>query len=169
MRRYETIFISDPDIPDENRDTIYERVSDIIEQQNGLLARIEKWGTKRLAYNIRKKVRGYYTRLDYCGTGALVNEIERFFRIDDRILKFMTVLMEKNADPDRIKAEIAQIEAQETEEQQSKQVQTEQTDAPEDSTEKPHSDSEDNNKDVDDNGDARQSEPNDTDDDNDKE
>jgi len=169
MRRYETIFISDPDIPDENRDTIYERVRDIIDHQDGLLARIEQWGTKRLAYGIRKKVRGHYTRLDYCGTGALVNEIERFFRIDDRILKFMTVLMEKKADPDRIKAEMAQIEAQETEAQQSNQEPTEQTDEPGDSTENPLSDADSSNKDVDDNGDDQQSEPSDSDDDNDKE
>jgi small subunit ribosomal protein S6 len=134
MRRYETIFIADPDIPDETRDPIYERLGDIIRQHNGFLARTEKWGTKRLSYPVKKKVRGYYVRLDYCGDGTLVNEIERFFRIEDRILKFMTVLLEKNADLDRIKEEIAQIEAAEAETNQRNQAAAEQSVAPNDSS-----------------------------------
>jgi len=118
MRRYETIFIIDPDLSDENRDPVFERLRDIIEQHNGFLARVEQWGNRKLSYNIKKKVRGYYVRLDYCGTGILVNEIERFFRIDDRILKYLTVQLEKNADLDRIKNEIAQAEALEAEKHQ---------------------------------------------------
>jgi len=118
MKRYETIFIIDADISDENRDTIFERLKDIIQQQDGFLARLEQWGSKKLSYSIKKKARGYYVRLDYCGNGILVNEIERFFRIDDRILKYLTVQLEKNADLNRIKEEIAQAEALEAEKHQ---------------------------------------------------
>ncbi len=76
-------------------------------------------GGKRLAYEIRKKSHGYYVRLDYCGSGVLVDEIERFFRIDDRILKYMTVLLNKDIDIDVIKEEIANAEKMKAEQAQS--------------------------------------------------
>lgn len=112
MRRYETIFIVDSELSGEGRDPIFDRIRDLMQQHGGFLIKIEEWGTKKLAYDIKKKSRGYYVRLDYCGQGTLVNEIERFFRIDDRILKYMTVLLDKDADLDQIKEEIAQAEAE---------------------------------------------------------
>ncbi|MDP7417572.1 MAG: 30S ribosomal protein S6 [Desulfobacterales bacterium] len=110
MNRYETFIISDPDISDEKRASLFERINQLISQENGFMVAFDEWGTKKLAYEIKKKIRGHYVRLDYCGTGTLVNEIERFSRIDDRILKYMTVLLEKEADIDRIKEEIAEAE-----------------------------------------------------------
>jgi small subunit ribosomal protein S6 len=71
----------------------------------GFLIETDDWGTKKLAYDIRKKNRGHYVRLDFCGDGALIQEMERFFRIDDNVMKFMTVLLDENADLDAIKAD----------------------------------------------------------------
>lgn len=119
MRRYETIFIIDPDISEEERSPLFERLNDLVPQYNGLLVMAEEWGNKKLAYEIKKKARGFYVRLDYCGTGTLVNEIERFFRIDDRVLKYMTVLLEKDIDVEIIKEEIAKAETRETQTEQS--------------------------------------------------
>ena len=110
MRRYETIFILDPDLSDDQRDPVFERVGDLIRRHDGLLVTLDKWGPKKLAYEIKKKPRGYYVRLDFCGTGLLVDEVERFFRIDDRVLKYMTILMEKAVDIENIKEAIAQAE-----------------------------------------------------------
>ncbi len=115
MRRYETIIIIDPDLSEEQRAPLFERCSDLIPQYDGFLVMHDDWGQKKLAYDIKKKARGYYTRLDYCGTGELVDELERFFRIDDRVLKFLTVLLEKQVDIDRIKEEMAQAEKAEEE------------------------------------------------------
>ena len=115
MRRYETIIIIDPDLSEEQRAPLFERCNDLIPQYDGLLVMHDDWGQKKLAYDIKKKSRGYYTRLDYCGTGELVDELERFFRIDDRVLKFMTVVLEKQVDIDRIKEEMAQAEKAEEE------------------------------------------------------
>ncbi len=111
MRRYETIFIIDPDLSAEKREPVLERVKDVIAQQGGYLAFVDDWGTRKLAYEIIKKERGYYLRFDFCGTGAVVDEIERFFRIDDRVLKYMTVLLDKNADIEKIKEEVAAAES----------------------------------------------------------
>lgn len=129
MRRYETIFIVDPDISDEERVPLFEKITELIPQKGGLFVEFDEWGAKKLAYEIKKKTRGYYTRLDYCGTGALVDEIERLFKIDERVLKYMTVLLDKNIELDKIKEEIAGKEAEkqpadETDEPEVKQEDT---------------------------------------------
>jgi small subunit ribosomal protein S6 len=111
MRRYETFVIVDPDISQEQRDLLLGRVKELITQLNGMLVFEDDWGERKLAYEIRKKERGYYVRFDFCGEAELVNEIERFFRIDDRALKYMTVLLDKDADLEKIKAEQAEAES----------------------------------------------------------
>ena len=111
MRRYETIIIIDPDLSAEEREPVLARVKDVIAQQDGYLAFIDDWGTRKLAYEIKKKARGYYVRFDFCGTAAVVDEIERFSRIDDRVLKYMTVLLDKIAEIEKIKEEVAAAES----------------------------------------------------------
>jgi small subunit ribosomal protein S6 len=114
MRRYETIFIVDSDLAEQDRQIVFDKTTEIVSQFDGFVAEIDEWGTRKLAYEIKKKKRGYYTRLDYCGTGAMVDEIERSFRIDDRVLKFMTVLLDNEVDVDRLKAELEEKKAAET-------------------------------------------------------
>jgi len=118
MRRYETFVIFGPDLSEEERTPVIDRIKETITQQEGFLVMADDWGARKLAYEIKKKARGYYVRLDYCGGGALVNELERFFRIDDRVLKFMTVLLEEQADLEKIQEEMAQAKAQEAEKEQ---------------------------------------------------
>ena len=111
MRRYETFVIIDPDISPAERDPVIERVKELITQMDGFLVFEDIWGERKLAYEIRKKTRGYYVRFDYCGTVPLVNEIERFFRIDDRALKYMTVVLDKDADLEKAREEKAAAES----------------------------------------------------------
>jgi len=108
MKRYETIVIIDPDLSKEAETPIFERLNDLIPQYDGFLIETDDWGTKKLAYDIKKKNRGHYVRLDFCGDGALIQEMERFFRIDDKVMKFMTVLLDESADLDAIKADLAE-------------------------------------------------------------
>lgn len=107
MRRYETIFISDPDLSDADREQILERLKELITKYDGFHVAFDAWGIRKLAYEIKKKSRGYYVRADYCGDGALVDEMERSFRIDDRILKFMTIVLDKEVDLEALKEELA--------------------------------------------------------------
>jgi small subunit ribosomal protein S6 len=111
MRRYETIVIVDADVSESDRTSLIARIKEIIPQQEGVLIKEDLWGTKKLAYEIKKKPRGYYARYDYCGMGPVVDELERFFRIDDRVLKYLTVLLDSDADVEKIQAEIAAAEA----------------------------------------------------------
>ena len=113
MKRYETIVIIDPDLSKEAEAPIFDRVNDLIPQYEGFLIETDDWGTKKLAYEIKKKSRGHYVRLDFCGDGALIQEMERFFRIDDKVMKFMTVLLDEDADLEAIKTDLAAKEAAE--------------------------------------------------------
>ncbi|RTZ97423.1 MAG: 30S ribosomal protein S6 [Deltaproteobacteria bacterium] len=113
MRRYETIIIIDPDLGKEARATLFEQVRDQIDQFSGQLIKFDEWGNRQLAYKIRKKPRGHFVRLDYCGTIELVDEMERRFKINDSFLKFMTVLLDREVDMAAIEAEIAEIAEQE--------------------------------------------------------
>jgi len=122
MRRYETICIIDPDLSQDERDPIFERLNDLVPQQGGFVVDQDEWGNQKLAYEIKKKARGYYVRIDYCGTGALVDEMERFFRIDDRVLKYMTILLEEDADVEAIKAEMAAAAEAKTQKEQAEQA-----------------------------------------------
>ena len=112
MRRYETFVIIDPDISQEQRAPVIERVNELITQHDGFLVYEDVWGERKLAYEIKKKERGFYVRFDYCGLAPLVNEIERFFRIDDRALKYMTALLDKDVDLEKVKEEKAAAESQ---------------------------------------------------------
>ena len=112
MRRYETITILDPDLSEDQRTAVFSKLQELIPQQGGFLAFVDEWGSRQLGYEIKKKERGYYVRFDYCGTGAVVDEIERLFRIDDRVLKYMTVLTDDDPHLDSVKEEIAAAEAE---------------------------------------------------------
>ncbi len=106
MRRYETIFIVDPDISEEIRNQLFTKSKELVASMGGFLALFDEWGAKKLAYDIKKKSRGYYVRMDFCGGADLVNELERSFRLDDKYLKFMTILLDSDADPEKIAAEL---------------------------------------------------------------
>jgi small subunit ribosomal protein S6 len=91
LRRYETIFITYPDLPEEEITGLVERYSAIIKDRQGIIVKVEKWGKRKLAYEIEKQARGFYVLIDFVGTPAIVTEFERNLRIADKILKFMTV------------------------------------------------------------------------------
>jgi small subunit ribosomal protein S6 len=130
MRRYETIVIVDADVSENDRVALLSRIQEIIPQQEGVLIKEDLWGIKKLAYEIKKKPRGYYARYDYCGMGPLVDELERFFRIDDRVLKYLTVLLDSDADVEKIQAELVAAETDSDAEVTAEQSQPAADDAP---------------------------------------
>lgn len=106
MRRYETILIAHVDLPEDELVGLIDRYSNIITGQKGILAKVERWGKRRLAYLINKQVRGFYILIDYAGESVVVNELERNLKIDDKILKFMTVLKDSTVDAAALQKEI---------------------------------------------------------------
>lgn len=111
MRRYETIFIVRPNVAENDIETVINKTVSIIEGDGGTIIRTNKWGLKKLAYLIKKESQGYYVYVDFAGIPASVSEIERIFRIDDRILKYLTVKLADTCDPEAAKEELAQAES----------------------------------------------------------
>jgi len=110
MRRYETIFIVKPNLAEDEIAAITDKTVATIENDGGTILRTSNWGLKKLAYLIQKENQGYYVYIDYAGIPAAVAEIERLFRIDDRILKYLTVKLADTCDPEAVKEELANAE-----------------------------------------------------------
>jgi len=91
MRRYETIYILRPTLGEDQVNTLIDNTTKIIQSDNGLIIESDKWGIKKLAYPIKKESLGYYVLCDFAGTPEAVAEIERKFRIDDSVLRYLTV------------------------------------------------------------------------------
>ncbi len=104
-RRYETIFIARPELSPDDVKTLNEKVTDIIARGKGQVIKLDEWGVRRLAYEVKKQTRGFYCYLDYCGNQALVKELERNLKIDDRVMKYLTVKLEEAFSPESLQTE----------------------------------------------------------------
>lgn len=97
MRKYETIIIVQPDLSDDELKGLSAKVQEIIAKQNGDLSRLEDWGVRKLAYPVKKCQRGRYYYLRFDGDAALIAELERRLRLDDKVLRYQSVKIEKEA------------------------------------------------------------------------
>jgi small subunit ribosomal protein S6 len=91
VRTYETIFILDPDLPEEEVEKSIRKIESVIESQNGKLVSTERWGKRKLAYRVKKKFKGNYFQMIYYSTGNLVAVLERNLRLMEEVYKFITV------------------------------------------------------------------------------
>jgi small subunit ribosomal protein S6 len=105
MRRYDLIFIVHPDLNEEEVKTITDRYTQIITAQKGTLVKTEDWGKRRLAYEINKQSKGNYILVDFYGPGNIIREVERNLKIDDKVLKFLTVKTRDPFNPESLEEE----------------------------------------------------------------
>ncbi|TDI33992.1 MAG: 30S ribosomal protein S6 [Acidobacteria bacterium] len=97
MRRYETIFITEPDFPDEEVTGLVDGLNAAITEGRGEPLKTEDWGRKKLAYPVRKYTEGRYLRLEYeSADGTLTDEVERRLRMAEPVLKFMTIRIDND-------------------------------------------------------------------------
>ena len=113
MRRYETIYILRSNLSEDQISSIIEYTNKIITDDAGTIISLNKWGMKKFAYLIKKETQGYYVYCDYAGTPDAVAEVERRFRIDDSVLKYMTVKLSESISAEDIQQAIGDIVAQE--------------------------------------------------------
>lgn len=90
-KEYETIYVLRSDVDTEAAERVQARVADALEREHGMLVKVEAWGRRRLAYPVGKQRKGVYVYLKYAGGGGLVQEIERNLKLQDAVIKFMTV------------------------------------------------------------------------------
>lgn len=95
MRHYETIFIASPTLTDEQSDELVKQFEGIIAEQGGELLKTDKWGRKKLAYEVQKFSEGYYTLFEMNAGPTLVAELERRFRNHDSVIKYLSVRMDE--------------------------------------------------------------------------
>jgi small subunit ribosomal protein S6 len=123
MRRYETIYIANPNLEDEAIRDVITKFSDLIKKQRGSVVKIDEWGKRKLAYEVKRFDKGHYVLLDFCGFPEMVTELERNLKLDERILKYSTVKIDEGVDPAELTVEEgkkqdnggAQVEENETE------------------------------------------------------
>ena len=99
MRQYETIFIVNPTLAEETYREVVNKFKNIIQKQKGVIVKAEEWGTQRLAYTVKKFDKGAYVLFNYCGDAGVSSELERELKLDDRVLKYQTVKLDEDVDP----------------------------------------------------------------------
>jgi small subunit ribosomal protein S6 len=104
MRRYEALIVLDPDMLDDDVKALTEKFGGIITDHAGEIIKIEDWGTKKLAYLVRRKDKGRYILFDFVSGPTLINELERQFKITDDVMKYLTVKLDDDVDLEAFKA-----------------------------------------------------------------
>ena len=97
-RHYELTTILKPEGGNEAIRQFVERVDGIINDYNGKVINLASWGERKLAYEIKKNLKGHYLFFDLVGNGELVDELERNFNIWEGVLKYMTIVVDKAED-----------------------------------------------------------------------
>lgn len=95
-RTYEVMYIVDPETADDAIGTINETMSKLIETEGGTVIRRDDIGRKRMAYEINKKKEGYYVLFEIEGSGQEIAELERRMRVNDAIMRFVTVRVDED-------------------------------------------------------------------------
>lgn len=90
MNRYESVIIINPSVDEEGIKAVIAKYTDIINNE-GKVESVNEIGKKRLAYEIMKNKEGYYTVFNFEAKPELIAELERNYRIDDSIMKFITI------------------------------------------------------------------------------
>jgi small subunit ribosomal protein S6 len=95
MRIYEELFIVRPDLPEEETDQLIERLTTLIAGQGGNVDKVDKWGVRKLAYRVQKRTEGFYIVLQFTAKPETVKELERQLRVQDQVMKFITVRIDE--------------------------------------------------------------------------
>jgi small subunit ribosomal protein S6 len=91
QREYETVVILHPDTLEDGVHRFNHRVKEILDRQGAVLIKVENWGKRKLAYEIKKEAKGIYVYYQYLGRGGAVEELERTLRLTDTCLRYQTV------------------------------------------------------------------------------
>ncbi|TMQ50837.1 MAG: 30S ribosomal protein S6 [Candidatus Eisenbacteria bacterium] len=97
MKTYETTIIFDPGLEEARINEEVDRVSQSISQAGGEVVEVQRWGKRKLAYNIRKRRDGTYIHIKHKSPPELIGEMDRRFRLNEGVLRHLTVLAVKES------------------------------------------------------------------------
>lgn len=95
MRKYELLYVLQPDLDEEQMQALQEKVANIIAEQGGQNTEVKEWGKRRLAYEIADYREGYYIEVHFEGTPQVVQELERVIKITSGILRHIVIRIEE--------------------------------------------------------------------------
>lgn len=95
MANYESVIITRQDLGAAQVNTIISDLSEVIKKEGGEVVKVDNWGLKNLAYRIKKNRKGYYVLLDIVAPASAIAEYERLMRLNEDIIRYMTVKVEE--------------------------------------------------------------------------
>lgn len=98
MALYEHIFLARQDIAAQQVDALVQQYKGVIETFGGNVGRIENWGLRSLTYRIKKNRKAHYVLMDIDAPAPAIHEVERQMRINEDVLRYMTITVEKHED-----------------------------------------------------------------------
>jgi small subunit ribosomal protein S6 len=101
---YETTFIVNAGLDDPQIDAVIDKVKELITKHDGEIMELAKWGRKRFAYPIKKKNNGFYVLCEFKSGGEIIPRLERHFQLDENIIRFLIIAMDKKSLQARISA-----------------------------------------------------------------
>ena len=97
LKQYETVFIMTPVLSDEQMKEAVSKFQKYLKDKGAEIVNEEHWGLRKLAYPIQKKSTGFYHLINFKAEGKLIAELEVEFKRDERIIRFLTVALDKHA------------------------------------------------------------------------
>ena len=97
MNQYETVFILTPVLSDEQMKETVAKFRNLLTDNGAEILNEEIWGLKKMAYAIEKKSTGFYCLVEFKGEPSIVNTLETGFRRDEKVIRYMTVRLDKYA------------------------------------------------------------------------
>ena len=97
LKRYESTFIIGGNVADEDVEKIITKAEDTVGKNGGQMVETERWGRRKLAYNVEENTSGHYISLHFTAPGAAIARLERMYQLDEQVLRWLTLVMpEKN-------------------------------------------------------------------------
>ncbi len=97
VKQYETVFIATPVLSEEQMKETVKKYVDLLTSKGAEIVYENNWGMRKLAYPIRKKTTGFYYLIEFRAEGSVINDLEVAYKRDERLLRFLTVSLDKHA------------------------------------------------------------------------
>lgn len=97
IKHYETVFIMTPVLSDDQMKETVDKFEDFLKKRDAEIIYKDSWGLRKFAYPIQKKTTGFYYLIEFKAEGKIISELETNFRRDERILRFITVALDKHS------------------------------------------------------------------------
>lgn len=91
MHEYEVMFVIDPKLEEEAIDVVIKRFEDLIAGRGGELLKTDKWGRRRLSYEVKGNIEGFYVMIDFKSESPVAQEVERVLKIAGEVIRYLIV------------------------------------------------------------------------------